>query len=200
MSGPQARNVTTVAIIFEGGLVLAAWGLGWAVGFPIWSEIQVSWRVVGLAVVETLPLLLLAWWSLHSDWPPLARLAGTIEELVAPMFAGSPVYALACVSILAGVGEEALFRGVLQDVFGEWLGVWGGLAITSGLFGLAHFVTAEYAILAGLIGVYLGSLALAHQNLAAPMLIHALYDFVALTYLVSRLRRRSKSPEPAAVS
>ena len=198
MSGPQARNATTVAIIFEGGLVLAAWGLGLAVGFPIWSEIQVSWRVVGFAVVETLPLLLLAWWALHSDWLPLARLAGTIEELVAPMFAGSPVYALACVSILAGVGEEALFRGVLQDVFGEWLGVWGGLAITSGLFGLAHFVTAEYAILAGLIGVYLGSLALAHQNLAAPMLIHALYDFVALTYLVSRLSRRTKNPEPAA--
>ena len=81
----------TVAIIFEGGLVLAAWALGLAVGFPIWSEIQVSWRVVGIAVVETLPLLLLAWWSLHSDWPPLTRLAGTIEESVALMFAGSPV-------------------------------------------------------------------------------------------------------------
>ncbi len=200
MSEPRTRNVTTVAIIFEGGLVLAAWGLGLAVGFPIWFHIQVSWRVVGLAVVETLPLLLLAWWSLHSNWPPLARLAGTIEELVAPLFAGSPVYALALVSILAGVGEEALFRGVLQGVFGEWLGVWGGLAITSVLFGLAHLVTAEYAILAGLIGVYLGSLALAHQNLAVPMLIHALYDFVALTYLVSRFRRRGKNPEPAAVS
>jgi membrane protease YdiL (CAAX protease family) len=36
------------------------------------------------------------------------------------------------------VGEEALFRGVVQPALSEWLGVWQGWAVTSLLFGAAH--------------------------------------------------------------
>ena len=39
-------------------------------------------------------------------------------------------------------------------------------------------------MLAGLIGLYLGWLWLAVGNLLVPIVVHALYDFVALMYLV----------------
>ena len=180
---------------------MLAWGLGWAVGISPSSQIHLAWPSFGWAIIETLPLLLFSWWCLHSRWTPLARLVGTVQESVVPMFASSHIAALALVSVLAGIGEEALFRGVLQGLFTEWLGVWSALAVTSVLFGLAHFVTSGYAILAGLIGVYLGALTLAHHNLLVPMVVHALYDFVALTYLVSRGQRGALvSPTAAANS
>ena len=58
------------------------------------------------------------------------------------------------------------------------------MLVTSSLFGLAHLVTSSYAVMAGLLGLYLGVLAVWHDNLLVPMVVHALYDFVALTYLV----------------
>ncbi len=42
--------------------------------------------------------------------------------------------------------------------------------------------TILYAIIAGLVGVYLGVLFAVTDNLLAPMAAHALYDAVALEY------------------
>ena len=189
MTGSRPRDVALPAIAFEGGLVLLAWGLGRATGFPITSQMHVSWAAIGMAVGETLPMLLLAWWSLHTHWLPVVRLVETVRKAVVPMFAGTSVYALALVSFLAGVGEEALFRGVLLSVATKWLGGLGALAATSVLFGLAHFVTPGYALVAALVGAYLGGLALLHQNILIPMVVHALYDFVALAYLLPLVGR-----------
>ena len=94
------------------------------------------------------------------------------------------MWGIALISIMAGVGEEALFRGVLQTYFAGHVGVAPALLVTSSLFGLLHPVTAVYAVMAGLIGLYLGVLAVWHDNLLVPMVVHSLYDFVALTYLV----------------
>ena len=60
----------------------------------------------------------------------------------------------------------------------------GGFAV----FGLLHFITPLYALLAGLMGLYLGWLYEATGNLIVPMIVHGLYDFAALVYLV-RIRR-----------
>jgi membrane protease YdiL (CAAX protease family) len=102
---------------------------------------------------------------------------------------------LALVSISAGVGEELLFRGFLQAAIADWTNPWIALAIASLLFGLAHFITPMYAVLATLLGAYLGGLWLACDNLLAPIVTHALYDFLALVYLLRRPRRvRSQTP------
>ena len=105
MTGSRPRNVTLLAIAFEGGLVLFAWGLGRVTGFPITSQMHVSWAAIGMAVGETLPLLLLAWWSLHTRWTPVAQFVETVRKAVVPIFAGTPVSALALVSFLEGVVE-----------------------------------------------------------------------------------------------
>ena len=92
------------------------------------------------------------------------------------------------VSILAGLGEEALFRGVFQSFLAQWTHPLVSLIVVSIVFGMAHFVSLMYAIFAGLIGVYLGALYLYFDGLAVPMTVHAVYDFLALIYGV-RFRR-----------
>jgi membrane protease YdiL (CAAX protease family) len=89
------------------------------------------------------------------------------------------------------MGEELLFRGVVQNISQEWLGPLGGLALASVLFGLVHPLTRAYFVAASVIGVYLGWLWLATDNLLVPIIAHGLYDFVIL--MVIRLRRREKS-------
>ena len=88
--------------------------------------------------------------------------------------------------MLAGIGEEALFRGIIQTTLADWLNQWVALAVASALFGLGHLVTPAYAVLAGLLGLYLGGLSMVFDNLLLAIVVHALYDFVALTYLVHK--------------
>ena len=72
------------------------------------------------------------------------------------------------------------------------------LLITSALFGLVHFVTSTYAVMAGVIGLYLGMISIWSGNLFVPMVIHALYDFVALMYLARYMRPAPESSVPEA--
>ncbi len=114
----------------------------------------------------------------------MVRLVHTVEHKVAPLFAGRTAGELALVAVLAGIGEEAFFRGVLQT----WLdGRFSGavaIALAGAVFGAAHWLTTSYAILAALVGIYLGWLFLGSGNLLVPIVTHALYDFVALCILV----------------
>ena len=57
-------------------------------------------------------------------WPvgPLAKVKEFCEEEVVPLFDKSYWSELALISLSAGVGEEMLFRGVLQAWFTAWLG------------------------------------------------------------------------------
>jgi membrane protease YdiL (CAAX protease family) len=88
------------------------------------------------------------------------------------------------VAALAGIGEEALFRGVVQSALLGRLPGWAAVLVTAAAFGAAHALTLTYAVLAALVGAYLGWLHLASGNLLVPILAHALYDFVALRLLL----------------
>ena len=89
------------------------------------------------------------------------------------------------ISLLAGLGEEILFRGVLQEAFTGWFNVWVGVLMASVLFGLMHSITFTYVLLATLMGAYLGCVWLwADHNLLVIVLTHALYDFLVLLWLL----------------
>ena len=94
-----------------------------------------------------------------------------------------------------------LFRGVVQPAVADWVGgpwgTWVGLAAAAILFGLAHQITITYALLAGLIGAYLGGIWLLSHNLLVPIIAHAAYDFIVLVYLV-RIRKRESGEKPLA--
>ena len=109
----------------------------------------------------------------------------TMDRLIVPIFRQCSIGELLIVAILAGVCEELLFRGALQNGLEQLSGrPWLALAVASLLFGLAHPITPLYAVLAGAIGVYLGWLMSFTGDLLAPIVAHAAYDFVALVYAV----------------
>jgi membrane protease YdiL (CAAX protease family) len=93
---------------------------------------------------------------------------------------------LALIAFFAGVGEELFFRGWLQSVLASRFEAWLGILIASVIFGLAHYLSPTYAIYAGLTGLYLGVIYQVSGNLYIVMVIHVLYDFIALVYLVKK--------------
>ena len=68
-----------------------------------------------------------------------------------------------------------LFRGVIQMKF--------GIVIASIVFGLMHCVSAAYAIVAVLMGFYIGAFYYFTENLLVPVQIHFIYDLGALIFL-----------------
>jgi membrane protease YdiL (CAAX protease family) len=179
-------RVVVVGAAFEGGLIVLAWPLGWLLGRPPLADCHATVGGAALGVAATLPMLLL--FAAITRWPigPLARIRHFLDEVVLPLLAGCGPGELALLSVLAGAGEELVFRGVLQPYLAGRLGLVPGLVLTSALFGLLHPITKTYAVLAAGLGLYLGVLAWAGGNLLAAIVAHALYDFVVLVYLLRR--------------
>jgi hypothetical protein len=175
-----------LAVVFEGGLVLAGLVLGWLMTPPAWEAAQWTAEAVLLGALWSLPPLVGLVFLRELPGGAVGRLNRTVDELLVPLFAELRLWQYAVISALAGIGEELLFRGVLQQVLGEWTGATAAVAVTSVVFGLAHLITPLYGVLAALVSVYLGWLFLQYENLAVPMVTHGLYDFVALWYLVRR--------------
>ncbi|MEE8117822.1 MAG: CPBP family intramembrane glutamic endopeptidase [Gemmatimonadales bacterium] len=190
MPNPR-RTILVAAVLFEGGLLLAAWVGGRLTGHPPFSGAVVTLPAVAWGVAATLPPLLALGGLTRCRWPPLRRLLDSVDAAVTPLFVRCTLVQLAVIAAVAGLGEEALFRGLIQGGAVEWLGDAGGLLAASALFGLAHLVTPVYAILAGIMGLYLGVLQLWSGNLVVPIVAHAVYDLGALLYLV---RGRSGTP------
>ncbi len=175
-----------LAIAFEGFLVLLAWGLGWLFGTPPYQQTYLNPPAAIVGFIAAGPPLLAMWWCSQSQWVSLRGLMDEIEHRIIPLFSGCPQSALILICVLAGVGEEALFRGVLQSVFTLWVGPGPALVLTSVVFGLGHLITPVYAVLAGVLGFYLGWLSLVSDNLLPAMIAHGFYDYVALRFLLNK--------------
>jgi membrane protease YdiL (CAAX protease family) len=187
--------VIRAAAIAEGGILLVALGAGRLAGHSPLAQLRVDPSGIGWGIAATLPLCLGLAWCLRTRFAPVVRLVRLVDERVRPLFEGCSLPELALVAALAGAGEEALFRGVLQPTLSDYLPGWMALAATAALFGLAHFLTREYAVVAGIVGLYLGLVFLLSGNLLVPMLAHGLYDLVALAVLA----RVKPAPLPSVV-
>jgi membrane protease YdiL (CAAX protease family) len=183
----ESRWIVLGTLLCEGALVLLALGIGWFLPTSPWENL--NWRLDAVAVglvAAAPPLLALL---LISRYPlgPFQHLQRVTAELVVPLFRDcSPVQLLA-IAAMAGIGEELLFRGALQSLVQYWGGSpWASVLLVAGLFGAVHPITPLYAVLAGLIGVYLGWLLLVTDSLLAPIVTHAAYDLGALVYLLRR--------------
>jgi membrane protease YdiL (CAAX protease family) len=190
----ERRTVVMLAIVVEGGLIVLAWLLGGLLGQPplgtfAWDYRAALWGLAGTVPMVALFLLMLRW-----PLGPLRRIKQFSEQVLRPLLAPCTVLDLFGIAVLAGLGEEMLFRGVLQGAFGQRSNPWVGLALASVLFGLMHCITLTYAVLAAVMGAYLGLVWQWTGNLLPVVLMHALYDFLVLLYL---LRGPGSSPLPA---
>jgi hypothetical protein len=141
---------------------------------------------LAIGILAAVPLLLGLRWTLTTSTKSMRRLVALVLEQLGPLLASRSPVELVLLAALAGLAEEMLFRGVMQIGLARLLPDGVALGVASAVFGLAHFITPAYALLAGLAGLYLGGLFLLQGNLVAPIVAHAVYDVVALT-CVARL-------------
>ena len=92
------------------------------------------------------------------------------DRLLVPLFSRLTIAEFGLLSIAAGIGEEVLFRGLLQGAFDQWVGdsdgALLGLVLSSIIFGGCHCLNKTYAVLATVAGFYLGILYLIFRSLA----------------------------------
>ncbi len=189
----EPASIVRVGVFFEASLVLVALGLGYWLQQPAWQNLPgaTPWETMesaGIGLLAAVPMLGILAVTRRLPWGPVRRLCQLVDEQLVPLFANASLVGLLLLSLAAGLGEEMLFRGVLQD----WLanrrggdaGPWVALVLVSVLFGLCHWLTTAYALFAFLIGLYLGMVYWVSGSLLSVVVAHAAYDFVALLWLL----------------
>jgi uncharacterized protein len=171
-------SLILVAVIMAAILKTPNYGLG--------LNLDISLRSMAEGIGWTLPLGIVAFLldRVEDKVPALQAVTKAAQQLVLRFLGPSfqpllAIVASAALGLAAGVGEEWLFRGVMQYELGNDVLAVG---VTSIVFGALHAVTPLYAFLAGSVSVYFGWLYLATGNLAVPMACHAFYDLVAIMY------------------
>jgi len=160
--------------------------VAWLLVPPAWEQMRWTPEDVLKGVLASLPLLVVLVFLRQLNGGAVGRLNRTVDELLVPLFSPLPLWQFAVISALAGLGEELLFRGVLQPWLAGAMHLGWAICLTSVVFGLAHLITPFYGFLAAAVSVYLGWLAVEYENLVVPVVTHGVYDFVALVYLVKR--------------
>jgi hypothetical protein len=200
----SSQKLVAVAFAVEAGFGLLAVLVGRGLGCDPLLRLGLDKPAGQLAVaclwgvVATLPLLIV---FVILDRQPrvLVEFKKVISSTVVPMFEGLSILEVAAISVAAGLGEELLFRGLVQGGLQGWMGEpygWAfGLAVASAAFGICHWLNATYAVITAVIAIHLGVVFLLVDDLAAPIVAHALFDFVAILYLT----RETRSPPDAAV-
>ncbi len=192
MNDSPPPNLTTIdrlpsvrhAVVFESALLVVAVGIGWLVSVNPFANLYLTVEGLMAGIAGTVPPALGLWLLHQSDSERIRRFIEFIHETVGPIFRRATMGEVVALAVMAGVAEEALFRGLVQEGLIGIVGWLPALLLSGLLFGLVHWVTPFYALLATIIGLYLGGLYLVTGNLLVPIVVHALYDVVALRYLM----------------
>ena len=180
--------------IFEGILLLIAFASGWLAGVNPTALLSWSNQDLIFGCLATLPMLLVLAACYLSRARGIVGIRTFLRDTIGPYLNECRMIDLILLSLLAGVCEETLFRGFLY-VWIEPFNPMLAILICNLLFGIAHAITPMYAMIAGLVGLYLTALMAADPtpNLLIPITAHSLYDFVAFLVVVSDYRRTHSS-------
>ncbi|MFQ5563088.1 MAG: lysostaphin resistance A-like protein [Parvularculaceae bacterium] len=181
-AGAAPKDARRFTFVFAGsaGAFVAALILGALLQAQPLSQIGFSQEAIFAGAVATLPPLLFNYWFSKTANRFFARLRRAQLDLFSGLgFTLTPSRIL-LLAIGAGVGEEFLFRGVLQTWIDGFAPVWAAIIAPNILFAILHAHNAFYAVAAGFIGVYFGVVFYLTGDLTAPVLTHMLYDLAAL--------------------
>lgn len=169
------------AAAFEGGLFVFACLLAWAFNIPFWDQLHLGLPAVAAGVGLALPPIAAGVAMAEMPLPAFDRLRDDFSAVVA-LFTQSSLVEILLISLLAGISEETLFRGVMQAYASAYIGVPLAIVLVGVLFGVVHAVSPSYAVYAALMGIYLGATYAFSGNLVVPIVLHAFYNFAAIVY------------------
>jgi len=111
-------------------------------------------------------------------------------------------------TLLVGISEELMFRGILYESFSVKFSFWKTIWYTSILFGVIHslngFITGNFlsafaqSLQAIMFGVWIMSIRLRTKSIYLAMLVHGLWDFSVL--LMSLSNKSTGASNPSAFS
>lgn len=176
------RDFVKWGLVIELGTLALAIGLAFLSGEHFWNEIVFAPGDILVGCAAALPMMVVFFKA--------RRLGELVRKLLGPALAEASFVELLLIAVLAGVCEEALFRGVLEPWVARihWFVGFFGVNL---LFGALHAVTRHYFLLATGFGMYLSLLnwGIGEPNLLRSIVCHALYDLLAFLWL-ARLQRR----------
>jgi membrane protease YdiL (CAAX protease family) len=174
----------TAALVY---LVLTAISLAiaWLAGVDLGSLLRFDWMGAAIGVAAVVPMSIVFFVA--------PDLKDRVVDLLGPALAQCRLFDLVLLAAMAGVSEELLFRGAIEG----WLqryDIVAAMIVANLLFGAMHPITLVYFLIAAGFGVYFSVLANlgAERNLTAPIVAHAVYDFIGFL-LVARDYRKSPS-------
>src|SRR5271155_3432893 len=100
------REVLGLAVLVEGGLAALACLLGLWLAVPPWQQTKLTALDLALGLAASVPMLASFIFFLRRPWGPWRNMARLADDMILPLFRRSTIADLACISILAGVGEE----------------------------------------------------------------------------------------------
>lgn len=178
------------ACLFEAALIVVAVVIGWLGAINPFAFLHYSESAIIYGILGTIPLFLLFLLMEQITAGSVVTIRRLLLETLGPSLHRYHWTDLFILAAIAGISEEILFRGVIQPWMETSWGLTVGLVGSNVIFGLVHAVTPLYAVLAALVGIYLG-LALDYgddRNLLTPIIIHGLYDFLAFLALMRSYR------------
>ena len=191
----KPRSVFLGGIILEGVLVLIAVLVSYlSAGKLLLNPICFDLDGLGTGLAATLPMVAYFAFSLSRFGQNIAsfqRIYDLLREILSRAIIELPTWKIVVLGMSAGIGEECLFRGVLQPVVEGWMPEVNtiltpqvnAILITGVIFGLLHALTPAYFIIATLLSIYFGFLVNYTGNLLTPLLAHGLYDVVGFLLL-----------------
>lgn len=189
----QAR--AALITIGGSGLVTAvAIGLSLLFNTPLLPQMQFSLSQLGIGVVATLPMAGFLYAFMKTSHPPVVEFRNSQIEYFGSLGFSLTLPRIVVIGLLAGVSEELLFRGVLHVLADRYIPLVAAIILTNVLFGALHARTLAYAVIAGLVGCYLGAVFAMTGSLVAPIVAHALYDMIALDVTRRALLERGEAP------
>ena len=184
-SGRLIAALSAQAAVFAWlGLLLWTWS-----GRRAGEFVDLSWTGVLTGLALAAALILLAF-VLFRGFPRigerLVRLQAPTFGMLGPRLGWLPIVLL---SLGAGIGEEALLRGGLQTLLGDYLGPGAAIVLSSAAFAAIHWAKPVITALLFVIGAIFGVVFWYTGSLLAVMIGHVLYDIWALRYLHREMQR-----------
>ena len=170
-----AANVLAFATV-------AAWALAQTRGR--WREILLGGRAGGASWLAALPLLL-GTTLLVTEGSNLLQMVLPVPASIAKLMQGAtdvsahPVVALLLVVVLAPIGEEFLFRGIILRGLLERLRPWSAIGLSTALFAVMHLNPWQVPAAVGF-GVLCGWVYRRTRSLALCILLHLLNNAAAI--------------------
>ncbi len=191
--------------LFEVGLGLLAVIVGTWIGvdpretLPKIDQVgDLLWQVV-LGIVWAIPIILFGVLLDRIPWKFLQSTRETTSQRLLDFFARFHVGQWLTLCLAAGVGEELLFRGLIQSGIANssWLSgtagwqPWIAIVLASVLFGLCHYLNLAYLVLATIFGVYFGFCFYWTGQILPAIVAHGVYDACLVAWMLYQHRRES---------